>query len=269
VHALLADAAAHYRGALLTSPEALSRLGQRGIGSSIAEHFGLGYARQKWRDLFDVFARHDDATVFASGLAVVKNQPYEALCCDRFRGQLMFPIRDRHGAVAGFGGCVLEGPDSKYLHSIGGSTLQKPGMLYGLYEAQASIGEQGLAVVVEDYLDVVTLAQAGFSAVVGSLGAACSREQISELLLLSNRLVFCFDGDESGCRAANKAMLAVLPFVTDDRDIAFMFLPKNHNLNSFIRQNGIDGFYTALARCIPMVEFLAKIHGSGLSIAAA
>lgn len=256
-HAVLADAASHYKRALRGSPEAIEYLKGRGVTGQTAAHFGLGYARPSRRDLGDVIAAHDDDAVVASGLLVQKDGDEVGTRFDRFRHRVMFPIRDRSGAVAGFGGRVLDEVDApKYLNSPAGPTFDKRELLFGLYQAQASIKAQGLALVVEGYMDVLSVAQAGFPAVVASLGTACSAGQMAELLSLAPRLVFCFDGDAAGRRAAARALEVALPLATDENSIEFMFLPGEHDPDSLVRARGLPGFNVQLAQAIPLSAFL-------------
>ena len=264
VHALLADAAAYYREALRASSAAVRYLARRGITGAAAARFGLGYARPSGRDLAPVLERHDESAVAASGLLAWSDRGGQVRCFDRFRDRVMFPIRMRTGAVAGFGGRVLTGEgDPKYMNSPEGVAFRKRDLLYGLYEAQEAIQAEGLSMVVEGYLDVVSVAQAGFAPVVGTLGTACSREQISQLLTLARRLVFCFDGDKAGQRAAERALATVLPFADDSCTIQFVFLPEHHDPDSYVRQHGLDGLLALLASAEPLADYLVRHVSTG------
>jgi DNA primase len=263
IHALLRDAAAHYRATLRASPEARRYLRQRGIGGAVAARFGLGYARPAWRDLRGVLRAYDDETAMACGLLMVHDAPAGGRRFDRFRGRVMFPIRDRAGALAGFGGRVLDGTEPKYLNSPEGATFRKRELLYGLCEAQAAIQAAGLAVVVEGYFDVVSLAQAGFAASVGTLGTACAAAQVALLLSVTSNVVFCFDGDAAGRRAAAKALQTVLPLASADRSIRFMFLPPEHDPDSFVRAHGIEAFRARLDAAVSLSDFLIELVSAG------
>lgn len=259
IHALLADAAAHYRDALRASPQAVRYLASRGIGGAIAARFGLGFARPKWRDLGPVLERHSEEAAQACGLLAGSGEGDDARRFDRFRDRVMFPIRNRAGQVAGFGGRVIDGTeDPKYLNSPEGVTFKKRELLYGLYEAQEAIQAQGVAVVVEGYLDVVSVAQAGFLPVVGTLGTACSSEQIAELMTLTRRIVFCFDGDAAGRRAAARALEIVAPFIDQGCAFDFVFLPEGEDPDSFVRVHGLEGFQTALNGATPVQAFVIE-----------
>lgn len=264
VHALLADAAAHYRDALRASPQAVQYLAARGIGGAIAARFGLGFARPKWRDLLPVLERHEDAVVEASGLLARSGEGAAVRRFDRFRDRVMFPIRTRSGAVAGFGGRAIgAGDDPKYMNSPEGVVFRKRELLYGLFEAEAAIRAEGYGVVVEGYFDVVALAQAGCLPVVGTLGTACSREQLEALFSLTDRLVFCFDGDAAGRRAAARAMETVLPLAVDGRVVQFVFLPEEHDPDSFVRAYGLEAFGAALQGAAPLFDFIAASISAG------
>lgn len=255
VRELLADAATHYRETLRASPKAVSYLRRRGVSGAAAARFGLGFAAPGWHGLTAVLHNYDESTVLASGLEVVKDGA-DARRFDRFRDRIMFPIRDRSGLVVGFGGRVLDGSQPKYMNSPESEGFKKRTLLYGLFEAQAAIAADRLALVVEGYLDVVSLSQAGFIPVVGTLGTSCTRSQISELLSLSPRVVFCFDGDAAGRRAAAHALENVLPFADDSREFRFLFLPEGHDPDSFVRANGLDAFRALLADACSLAQFL-------------
>lgn len=259
IHALLADAAAHYRDALRASPQAVRCLAGRGIGGAIAARFGLGFARPKWRDLGLVLERHTEAAAQACGLLAGSAEGREARRFDRFRDRVMFPIRNRAGQVAGFGGRLIVGAEGpKYLNSPEGVTFKKRELLYGLYEAQGAIQAARLAVVVEGYLDVVSVAQVGFLPVVGTLGTACSSEQIAELLTLTRRIVFCFDGDAAGRRAAARVLETVVSFIDQGCAFDFVFLPEGEDPDSFVRVHGLEGFQAALGGATPVQAFVIE-----------
>lgn len=266
VHALLADAAAHYRDALRAVPDGRQYLQGRGISGATAGRYGLGFARREWQDLGAVIERYDEATAQASGLLAQSSDDANARRYDRFRGRVMFPIRDRAGNVAGFGGRVLDGTDPKYMNSPEGPTFRKREMLYGLYEAEAAIEAAGLALVVEGYMDVVSLSEAGFPASVGTLGTACSAEQIGLLLSITSDIVFCFDGDAAGRRAAARALENVLPLATADRSIRFVFLPPEHDPDSFVRAHGLAAFQAAIQGAATLAQFLAELVEEGCEL---
>ena len=270
VHALNADVAAHWRAALQATPLAMQYLRARGIGGAVAARFGLGYARPAWRDLGEVLARHSDEAVLASGLLVATDNGAtsgSARRFDRFRDRIVFPILTREGSIAGFGGRVLGvGEQPKYLNSPEGIAFTKGSLLYGLFEAERAIGLEGSALVVEGYMDVVSLAQAGVDNAVATLGTSCRREQLAELLALTERLVFCFDGDTAGRAAAARALRAVLPFATGSKQFGFVFLPDGHDPDSFVRQLGAGDFRAAAEAAMPLSAFLVEQASTGCDL---
>lgn len=266
VHALLTDAAAHYRDALRAVPDGRQYLQGRGISGATAGRFGLGFARAEWQDLRAVIERYDESTVAASGMLAQSGDDGNGRRYDRFRGRVMFPIRDRAGNLAGFGGRVLDGTAPKYLNSPEGPTFRKREMLYGLYEAEAAIRAAGLAVVVEGYMDVVSLAQAGFEPSVGTLGTACTAEQLALLLNVTPNIVFCFDGDAAGRRAAAKALETILPMATADRAIRFVFLTADHDPDSFVRTHGIEAFRSMLDAAASLSAYLTTLVTDGCEL---
>ncbi len=270
VRALLANAATHYQDSLRATPEAVSYLRDRGIGGAAAARFGLGFASQEWCGLASVLQDYDADTVQASGLAIVKEGALSRQF-DRFRGRIMFPIRDRSGAVAGFGGRVLieAGDQPKYVNSPESACFQKRALLYGVYEAQDAIKACGLALVVEGYLDVVALSQAGFLPAVATLGTACNPFHIVELLSLSPRVVFCFDGDAAGRRAAARALAVSFPFATDNHSFDFLFLPVAHDPDSYVRAHGLAAFHSLLSASLPLSVFMQQQLSEGCNLCSA
>lgn len=251
VRALLADAMRHYRSRLRRSPDALAYLAERGITGAAVARFQLGYASVKWRDLGLVLARHSDANCRASGLLIEPDAGGRRR--DRFRDRLMFPIRDRAGDVVGFGGRALGGEaDVKYLNSPEGLTFRKSTVLYGLHEAQQAVRESGYAIVVEGYLDVVSLWQAGIENVVSTMGTACTRAQLNLLLEHTDRVVFCFDGDAAGDRAAAAALRLAAPAAVDGRRFEVVTLEDGHDPDSFLRDCGPAAMREVLATARPL-----------------
>ena len=161
---------------------------------------------------------------------------------DRFRDRIMFPIRSVQGAVIGFGGRVLDRGEPKYLNSPETPVFSKGRELYGLFEARTAIRQRGYALVVEGYMDVVALAQAGFENAVATLGTACTAEHVQKLVRFTDAVVFSFDGDAAGRRAAGRALEACLPHAADTRTFRFLFLPVEHDPDSFVRELRRSGF---------------------------
>ena len=167
---------------------------------------------------------------------------------DRFRERIMFPIRSVKGEVIGFGGRVLDGGEPKYLNSPETPIFVKGRELYGLFEARTALRSKGYALVVEGYMDVVALAQNGFGNAVATLGTACTAEHVQKLFRFTDAVVFSFDGDAAGRRAAGRALEAALPHATDLRSVRFLFLPPEHDPDSFVRELGPAAFDEQVAK---------------------
>jgi len=175
---------------------------------------------------------------------------------DRFRDRIMFPIRNVKGETIGFGGRVLDKGEPKYLNSPETPVFSKGRELYGLFEARTAIRVAGYALVTEGYMDVVALAQLGFANAVATLGTACTSEHVQKLFRFTDAVVFSFDGDAAGRRAAGKAMVVALPFAQDTRSIKFLFLPPEHDPDSYIRTHGTDAFAQCVKEAVPLSQFM-------------
>ena len=171
---------------------------------------------------------------------------------DWFRDRIMFPIRAVSGEVIGFGGRVLDDSKPKYINSPETPVFSKGRELYGLFEARQALREKGCALVVEGYMDVVALAQAGFANAVATLGTACTADHVHKLFRFTDTVVFSFDGDAAGRRAAARALEASLPHVTDLRSVKFLFLPPEHDPDSYVRELGAEAFEQALRQAVPL-----------------
>ncbi len=254
---VLEKAVEAYKKHLKESPRAVGYLKGRGLSGEIARQFGLGYAPQGWRSLASVFPNYDDPLLVESGLVILSAEPGEdEKRYDRFRDRVMFPIRNVKGECIGFGGRVLGDDKPKYLNSPETPVFSKGRELYGLFEARAALHEQGYALVTEGYMDVVALAQLGFPNAVATLGTACTAEHVQKLFRFTDTVVFSFDGDTAGRRAARKALDCALPFATDVRSIKFLFLPAEHDPDSFIREFGKEAFARYVSEAVPLSRFL-------------
>ncbi len=263
---VLAKAADHYRGALKASPRAVAYLKKRGLTGQIAARFGMGYASEGWRTLAGVFPAYDDPLLAESGLVITSGGEAdgggEEKRYDRFRDRIMFPIRSVRGEVIGFGGRVLDVGEPKYLNSPETPVFHKGQELYGLYEARQGLRAKGYALVVEGYMDVVALAQWGFPNAVATLGTACTDEHVTKLFRFTDTVVFSFDGDAAGRRAAGRALEAALPHATDTRSVRFLFLPTEHDPDSYIRDLGPEAFDAAVAQAVPLSAQLIAHAGA-------
>ncbi|MBL8491586.1 MAG: DNA primase [Rhodocyclaceae bacterium] len=257
---LMARAARFYRDQLKASPKAIDYLKSRGLTGEVAARFGLGYAPEEWQGLQRVFPDYGDSALLECGLVIDNDQGRRY---DRFRDRIMFPILDQRGNVIGFGGRILagdKGADSgpKYLNSPETPLFEKGRELYGLVQARQAIRERDTVIVVEGYMDVVALAQHGVGNAVATLGTATTPVHVQKLLRQASRIVFCFDGDAAGRKAAWRALEASLEHLTDDRFAGFLFLPPEHDPDSFVRAEGAAAFQALVARPTALSEFMMR-----------
>ncbi|MET0383020.1 MAG: DNA primase [Burkholderiaceae bacterium] len=256
---ILAKAADHYKALLKGSPRAIAYLKGRGLSGEIAARFALGYSPEGWRTLAGVFARYDDPLLVESGMVIVSgDDPAAQKRYDRFRDRVMFPIRNVKGEVIGFGGRVLDSGEPKYLNSPETPIFVKGRELYGLFESRQGLRDKGYALVTEGYMDVVALAQLGFPNAVATLGTACTAEHVHKLLRFTDKVIFSFDGDAAGRRAAGRALEAALPHATDTRSFRFLFLPPEHDPDSYVRAHGQQAFEQHVQRALPLSQQLIE-----------
>ena len=188
---------------------------------------------------------------------------------DRFRDRIMFPIKSVQGDVIGFGGRVLDRGEPKYLNSPETPVFSKGRELYGLFESRPAIRQRGYALVVEGYMDVVALAQSGFANAVATLGTACTPDHLQKLFRFTESVVFSFDGDKAGRRAAGRALEASLPHASDTRTIRFLFLPAEHDPDSYVREFGAAAFEQCVAQAVPLSRQLIEAAGEACDLATA
>ena len=264
---VLGKAAESYRKCLKTSSKAVDYLKGRGLTGEIAKDFGLGYAPEGWRSLASVFPDYQDALLVESGLVISNNEEAsEEKRYDRFRDRIMFPIRNVKGECIGFGGRILGEGTPKYLNSPETPVFSKGRELYGLYEARNALREAGYVLVTEGYMDVVALAQLGFANAVATLGTACTTEHVQKMFRFTDAVVFSFDGDAAGRRAARKALDGALPFATDVRNVKFLFLPAEHDPDSFIREHGSQAFARMVSDATPLSRFMIEVSREGCDV---
>ena len=268
---VLEKAGEAYRRQLRVSPKAVDYLKGRGLSGDIAKQFGLGYAPEGWRSLASVFANYDDPLLAESGLVIVNvdEDSGEEKRYDRFRDRVMFPIRNVKGECIGFGGRVLGDGTPKYLNSPETPVFSKGRELYGLFEARAALRERGYVLVTEGYMDVVALAQLGFPNAVATLGTACTPDHVQKLFRFTDKVVFSFDGDAAGRRAARKALDGALPYATDVRSVKFLFLPAEHDPDSFVREFGAEAFEGCITEAVPLSRFLIDAARDGCDLTTA
>ena len=256
-----------YQEQLKKNQRAINYLKGRGLSGEIAKRFCMGYAPDAWQNLDALFGSYENEAIAKllseSGMmiqgeadGVMKVKRY-----DRFRDRIMFPIRNLKGQVIGFGGRILDKGEPKYLNSPETSLFKKGQTLYGLFEARKYIREKDYVLVCEGYMDVVALAQTGFPNAVATLGTACTDHHVQLLLRHTDRVVFSFDGDSAGKKAAKRAFEASIPLLADDKEIRFLFLPEEHDPDSFIRTYGQEKFELEIKKAQPLSRFFIDVVG--------
>jgi DNA primase len=255
LYEVMQTATRYYREQLKLSQRAIDYLKQRGLSGEIAAKFGIGYAPDGWQNLAAAFSDYQSDTLSETGLVIVGD---EGKRYDRFRDRIMFPIINVRGQVIGFGGRVLDKGEPKYLNSPETPLFEKGRELYGLFQAQKAIRAEQRVLVVEGYMDVVALAQHGVEYAVATLGTATTPYHVQKLLRLTEHVVFCFDGDKAGQRAAWRALENALPYLQDGKRISFLFLPVEHDPDSFIREFGKAAFEQRMQEAMPLSAYLLR-----------
>ncbi len=255
LYEVMQSATRYYREQLKQSPRAIEYLKRRGLSGDIAARFGMGYAPDGWQNLQGTVSDYQHSSLLETGL-VVEND--EGKRYDRFRDRIMFPIVNTRGQVIGFGGRVLDTGEPKYLNSPETALFEKGHELYGLFQAQKAIRASRQVLVVEGYMDVVALAQHGIEYAVATLGTATTPYHVQKLLRLTDKVVFCFDGDAAGQRAAWRALENALPQLVDGKHVGFLFLPPQHDPDSFVREQGTAAFEKLLQDALPLSGYLLR-----------
>jgi DNA primase len=252
------DALTYYRSELKKSRAAIDYLKGRGLTGEIAARYGLGYAPPGWQNLQEVFPDYATADLKDTGLVIDSepeaNKPSRRY--DRFRDRVMFPILDARGNVIGFGGRIIGPGEPKYMNSPETPIFEKGRELYGLYQARRAIRDANQVLVVEGYMDVVALAQHGVENAVATLGTATTPVHVGKLLKLADDVVFCFDGDAAGRKAAWRALEVALPVLADGKVVSFLFLPPEDDPDTFVRREGREAFGKAVAGAKPLSQYL-------------
>jgi len=245
---------------------AVEYLKGRGLTGEIAAQFGIGYAPQGWDNLLKVAGTSEEKVKLLadSGMLVVK--PEEKKQYDRFRHRIMFPIRDQRGRTLGFGGRVLDDSTPKYLNSPETPIFHKGRELYGLYEARQALKEIPYLLMVEGYMDVIALAQFGIHNAVATLGTALTENHLQKLFRYTSEIVFCFDGDSAGRRAASRSLDIALPEMRDGVTAKFLFLPEGEDPDTMVRNLGAEKFQTQIQNATPLSEFLFEEMAEGIDI---
>ena len=252
---LMQTATRYYREQLKQTPRAIEYLKKRGLSGEAAARFGIGYAPDAWQNLNSAVSNYQDASLVETGMVIEGENDKRY---DRFRDRIMFPIVNIRGQVIGFGGRVLDKGEPKYLNSPETPLFEKGHELYGLFQAQKSIRAHQRVVVVEGYMDVVALAQHGVEYAVATLGTATTPFHVQKLLRLCEQVVFCFDGDKAGQKAAWRALENALPQLVDGKRIGFLFLPEEHDPDTYIREFGTEAFEHELDNSLPLSGYLLR-----------
>jgi DNA primase len=250
---VLLQAAKFYRLQLKESERAIAYLKGRGLSGPVAARFGIGYAPDDWQPLTGAFPDYQSKVLETAGLVIAGDAGKRY---DRFRDRIMFPIHDGSGRVIGFGGRVLDKGEPKYLNSPETPLFSKGRELYGMFQARPAIRAAGKVVVVEGYMDVVALAQHGVEFAVATLGTATTPTHAQKLFRVTDTVIFCFDGDEAGRRAAWRALENTLSVLADGKDARFLFLPDGADPDDYIRQRGKSAFEALLDEATPLSDFL-------------
>lgn len=252
----LQQAANYYKAELKKSPRAIDYLKARGLSGQVAAKFQIGYAPAGWQNLQTVFPQYDAEPLETAGLVVQNEQGRRY---DRFRDRIMFPIHNQKGEVIGFGGRVINPEDSpKYYNSPETPVFQKGHELYGLFMARRAIRDAGRVLVVEGYMDVVALAQYGIEYAVAALGTATTPFHIAKLMRQTDEIVFSFDGDKAGRTAAWRAVMNALPAIKDGVKLRFLFLPAEHDPDSFVREFGKEAFEAEMDKAMPLSQYIIQ-----------
>lgn len=246
-----------YRSQLKISANkpAIDYLKNRGLSGEIVQKFGIGYVADEWDLVRKNFGQQKEAQdMLVTGGMLIENDKGNRY--DRFRGRVMFPIRDRRGRVIGFGGRVLEDGTPKYLNSPETPIFHKGKELYGLYEVMQAYREPTQILVVEGYMDVVALAQYGVDYSVASLGTSTTGDHVQMLFRQTSTVVCCYDGDRAGKEAAWRALENALEFLKTGNTLKFLFLPDGEDPDSYIREHGKDAFEQLVQNATPLSTYL-------------
>lgn len=257
----------YYSKQLRNHPQAetvITYLKNRGISGEIAAEYELGFAPPGWDNLLSELGGSDESQKRLLKIgAIIEND--RGGYYDRFRDRLTFPIRDQRGRAIGMGGRVLGDDKPKYLNSPETPIFHKGRELYGLFQARKTLKEVDSLFVVEGYMDVIALAQFGIRNAVASLGTAATPEHMEKMFRITNKIVFCFDGDEAGNKAAWRGLENSLPLLKDDKQVYFMFLPAGEDPDTFVQNKGKEAFLDANLQT-PLSEYLFDYLGKGMNL---
>jgi DNA primase len=255
--------AKYFAGVLPGDARAREYAKKRGLTRETIEKFMIGFAPNSWNEVLKRFGstESDKKVLLDCGLVIERERTDSRTLdrhYDRFRDRLMFPIRDSRGRVLAFGGRIIDQGEPKYLNSPETLLFHKGRELYGLYEVRQSRATLKRLLVVEGYMDVARLHQAGVTYAVATLGTATTPEHLRRIFKLVNEVVFCFDGDKAGRAAAWRALGNALPEARDGRQIRFLFLPEGHDPDSLVGEEGREAFEKRLDGSVPLSEYLVS-----------
>jgi DNA primase len=263
LYSLTEKVAKFYKDQITTNngaQKAVDYLKSRGVSDEIVDDYMLGFAPDDWNSLAN---RFNQRSLIEAGLLVTKEN---GRAYDRFRGRIMFPIRDKRARIVGFGGRVLDDSLPKYLNSPETTLFHKSNEVYGLYELLKKNPKPRKILIVEGYMDVIALAQFGIHYAVATLGTAATQAHLDLLFRFSSELVFCFDGDSAGRTAAWRAMTSVFPSLKDGRQIRIMLLPQNHDPDSFIRTEGLEQFMERIQMAQALSDYFFEHFSNDLKL---
>lgn len=268
--AVLSKVKNYYQKQLVASKAAKDYLQSRGLTGEIVNRYQLGYAPPEWEHLAKKIEKKsaECSLLITNGILIAKEN--DGKLFDRFRDRIMFPIHDQRGRVIGFGGRTISNDTPKYLNSPETPVFHKGQELYGLYEAKQANRTLPYLLVVEGYMDVIALAQHGISCAVAVLGTAITIKHIQKLFRATSRIVFCFDGDSAGKKAAWLALELALPLMHDGLQASFLFLPETQDPDSQIRKEGKKAFIERIRKeAVPLSEFFFLNLTAGLDLTTA
>ena len=252
-----------YKDQLKCSERGISYLKKRGLTGETAARFGIGYSPAGWQNLAEIFPDYESPILVKIGM-VKENE--EKKRYDRFRDRIMFPILNLKGKVVGFGGRVITKDEPKYLNSPETPLFEKGQELYNLFAARRAIRDAKKVLVVEGYMDVVVLSQYGIKYAVATLGTATTPRHVQKLLRQTDNIVFCFDGDDAGRKAAWRALENSLAQFVDGKNIGFLFLPDGEDPDSYVQKFGKDSFEELIDQALPLSVFLFQRLSEGMNL---
>lgn len=269
IYTLLEKAADYYRQQLKQHPNkqrAVDYLRGRGLTGEIARDFDIGYAPPGWDNLLKELGQSDEdkQLLIDGGMLIAKEE--EDKLYDRFRDRIMFPIRDNRGRIIAFGGRVLGDDKPKYLNSPETPVFHKSRELYGLYQARKANRQLRRLLIVEGYMDVVALAQHDINWAAATLGTATSSEHLNRVFRQCPEVIFCFDGDDAGRKAATRALESALPTMEDGRQARFLFLPQGEDPDSMVRSIGASEFQRLIDRATALEDYLFDSQAKDLDL---